>query len=170
MCFYHPAADIDHTYKSPMGGTSILDHFIVSENLMKCIMSYNVRHDGDNLSYHNAIQLCIDVQAQHLPKPVSETSFTPRPAWHKATAEDVSNYKRTLRSHLNNIVLPQELLSCNNVQCNEHYDIIDQYCNDIVFACIESTRICIPTPRKTKQIAGWSENVKPYKDKSVFLA
>ena len=41
---------------------------------MKCIMSYNVRHDGNNLSHHNAIQLCIDIHAQHWPKTVKRRS------------------------------------------------------------------------------------------------
>ena len=52
---------------SGMNESVLLQIFLiifVSENLMKCITSYNVRYDGDHLSDHNAIQLCIGVQAQ----------------------------------------------------------------------------------------------------------
>ena len=68
-------------------------------------------------------------------------------------------------------MFPTELSSCRNVLCDIHNDAIDELYDSIVSACIKATQLSIPatpTAHTGKRIAGWSEHVKPYKDRSVF--
>ena len=166
MCVNHPSSNIDYTYESFSGSRSTLDHFIVSHNLSDSVLSYKVLHDGDNLSDHRAIQLCLDINVQQHSNDMKQ--FSPHPLWRRATDDQINNYKLTLVMLLKCISLPQQLLLCKNKLCDKHKDEINRYYDDIVSACVIATQRCIPNSRSFKRIAGWSEHVKPYKDRSIF--
>ena len=53
---FEPDNDIDYTYESMVAGDrSVLDHFLISDNLRDNIVSYRVLHEGDNTSDHDPI-------------------------------------------------------------------------------------------------------------------
>ena len=53
---------IDYSYESKITGVrSLLDHFILTENLFRSIVSAEVYHNGDNLSDHDAISVCLNI-------------------------------------------------------------------------------------------------------------
>ena len=58
----HVLSDIDFTYESKVNGErSILDHFIVPENVFPLITKDSVLHDVDNFSDHSPIALSVDI-------------------------------------------------------------------------------------------------------------
>ena len=58
--------DIDYTYESASNrSTSIIDHFIMSDNLLGSISNVHVKHDIDNTSDHSILCLSLVVSVQH---------------------------------------------------------------------------------------------------------
>ncbi len=167
ICSRHNVANVDFTFESAMGHRSFIDHFMVSQNLIDSIISYNVRHDGHNLSDHNAIQLCINIPVERVSS-IEEGYFLPHTLWRNADEDHINNYKHKLTNLLSIVDMSPSCHSCTNVRCDSHYKDIDGYYNAIVTACIESTHVCIPKSSPYKPVAGWSEQVKPFKDRSVF--
>ena len=68
---------------------------------------------------------------------------------------------------LNQIDVPYSALSCEDPFCESHHEAIDTYFNDLVKSCITAAQSSIPKG-KSKRRAGWSEFVKPLKEKSIF--
>ena len=57
---------MQYTYESEVTGKeSIIDHFIVSQNLSKYLLNYNSLHDGNNLFDHAAVLLTLDINSDH---------------------------------------------------------------------------------------------------------
>ena len=71
--------DIDHTYESTVGSRSILDHFIVSQNCANHVILYEVAHDCNNLSDHNAVCICLSFDVVH--NDVTDDKFRPHSLW-----------------------------------------------------------------------------------------
>jgi len=56
---------------------------------------------------------------------------------------------------------------CKHLFFIDHNSDIDTYYSSIIASCIKATSQYIPRTSKPK-IAGWNDNVKPYKEQSVF--
>ena len=55
-------SDIDFTYENKVNGErSVLDHFIVPENVFPLITKHSVLHDVDNFPVHSPIALSVDI-------------------------------------------------------------------------------------------------------------
>ena len=80
----------------------------------------------------------------------------------------LTNIKRVLSGLLSDICVPNDVISCNNPLCCEHEQDIDNYSSNIVNACVKATTLCIPHSVPFRHIAGWTEKVKPYKERSIF--
>ena len=82
ICF---SPDVDYTYKNEATGVlSVIDHFIVSNNLHNFINEYTATHDGDNLSDHDPIHMAIDAPVERSAEHRDEQQRH-RAAWHQAT-------------------------------------------------------------------------------------
>ena len=84
---FEPFSSIDYTFDSMSGGErSILDHFLLSENLRDNVINYCVVHEGDNLSDHDPIRLLLDFQVHHslLTKSFARRSFSKKLCWRDA--------------------------------------------------------------------------------------
>lgn len=146
MCVNHPQSNIDFTYESSTGSKSVIDHFMVSQNLSDSILSYQVLHDGDNLSDHSALVLCLDISIQyHASEQERSNQFCPHPLWRRATDEQLCNYRDTLNVLLNTIPLPEQLLHCENMICEIHRGDTSKYYDAIIKACVQATELCIPS-------------------------
>ena len=61
FCAQSDISDINYTHESYVHNTcSIIDHFIVSENLLDSITEYISVQDGDNMSDHGPVMCHID--------------------------------------------------------------------------------------------------------------
>ncbi|ELU01739.1 hypothetical protein CAPTEDRAFT_217538 [Capitella teleta] len=141
------------------GAQSVLDHFIVSENLLGSIESYSCLHEGDNLSDHLPVCLNLDVKASFAPQ--SNAYALNRPSWQRATVQDKAAYQLRLKELLREVDIPFDVFSCRPFECvcEDHGRMIEQYYSDVMSAMITASKECIPSRGKRKA-AGWSTYVK----------
>ena len=69
--------------------------------------------------------------------------------------------------------IPNDTLLCTDLQCKNvnHVNAINTYANDITEACVAAARLVVPVTcsrQQTRCIPGWSEQVQPLRDKSLF--
>ena len=170
----HENADVDYTYEGvPHGNHSLIDHFIVTDNLYDKIIRMNVVHSVDNFSDHSHIYV-------ELLLPLIYDSCTPedtqcRVKWCKATAGDIDNYKVALDDMLSNIVLPTDAISCDDFFCKDHQNDIEVFHDSIVRSCLNAAELTIPHSvtvnanlSRRQSIAGWSDSVRESRDTAIF--
>ena len=75
-------SNIDFTYENKVNGErSVLDHFIVPENVFPLITKHSVLHDVDNFSDHSPIPLSIDIVIDYTH--VKTHMYRPCISWYK---------------------------------------------------------------------------------------
>ena len=108
-------------------------------------------HDGDNMSDHSPVMCHIDFNTSSVSNQyhnVSARTFVKRAKWDKASDIDIEQYKSSLSEYLNDIYVPIDSLHCSSHHCSDHSVDIDNYCNCIIDACLQSSRLCIPHSNK----------------------
>ena len=162
----HSCANVDYTYENvATGSESVLDHFLISENMYSNIIEYFSIHEGDNLSDHSPVIMGLDTLCQQTG--TEPRRFESKCSWAIATDADKLKYKNTLEILLRVIKIPHDALGCRDVNCVKHNNAISKYHNDIIHACISASTECIPVGKR-KKLAGWSEHVKDYKSRSIL--
>jgi len=136
-----------------------------------CVDTVRVDHNVENTSDHDPIFISFTLGTEFIG--LSKRVFNSRLSWAMATDNDLNKYRANLSQSLNNIYIPYSALLCNDMKCVDfdHFAAINQYVNDISNACLVAGDVCIPqtTNRKnTGRIPGWSEEVKPLRDNSLF--
>ena len=85
-----------------------------------------------------------------------------------------SNHNAILLSFSLNIILahiPTDLLLCTDCKCMDykHKHAIDLLCRSIIMYGLKASSECIPITRsRAREVAGWTDHVKPERDRSVF--
>ena len=171
--------DIDYTHvHTDNVKTSILDHFLVTPNLLNVIEDCGPVHRGDNLSRHSAIFLSLrlgDLSRQ----PETKQPPPPRmPAWDRANSEELETYTRTLHQKLQTVRCPGSMMNCQDPLCEDssHSDSRDSVVLDILLAMVETSYTCLPLTGRAGQgglkgrkvIPGWSTGVEPYRKRSNY--
>lgn len=168
----HDQCTIDFSYHFNMNRFSVLDHFLLSDVVFcSSVVSAHVLHHVDNLSDHEPIVLELSFDVERVG--YLDRSFTPRVSWVKATADDLRTYQEAVTSRLHNISLPIDTLLCNDIHCVNtlHVNSLSQYADDITDACLSAADIALPRTclrQASGRIAGWSEHVEPFREKSMF--
>ena len=168
-------SNIDYSYVNHHAGTcSIIDHFLVTPNLVECIKTLFVEHQGDNLSDHDPIFMELVVQHEKVSRNSTNKSYKCID-WNLVTDAERNNYVETLDMLLDDINLPCDTLSCKDLYCCEHNNDIDKYGSDIMNACLQAGELCIPhrmvktgSSHQSKSIPGWKEYVAPVREQSIF--
>ncbi|ELT96286.1 hypothetical protein CAPTEDRAFT_185528 [Capitella teleta] len=138
MCINHNVSSVDYTYENNcLEARSVIDHFILSENLNEEITLYCSLHEGDNTSDHNPVLLHLSVRIDHIPSDHPPTTSQNRVSWHRTSSRDILAYK--------------EMLSV----CLE----VDKYYDDSVRAMRSSAEVTIPDAIFWNRI--WVENGRP---------
>lgn len=168
----HSLSTIDYTYNFSMKSFSVIDHFILSEQLFSStVKSISVIHDVDNTSDHDPLCLELDLTVARCtfdtPKRMS------KPSWCKATSEHIELYKHTLCCNLHKIALPVEALLCRDVLChdNSHINLLNGFVSDISHACLSAGAVSLPSTTRCGtrgHIPGWTEFVAPARDKAIM--
>lgn len=169
----HPSAIKGDTYCNlALNHFSCIDHFIVSQNVFDCILSHHVICQVENPSTHNIVSLSLDICIHHstlLPKPKMLHNIPCN--WSKASPEDINRYTQILNNKLNVIAVP-DCMYCTNCHCRnvEHRRSIDLFCQSVIECCISASKQSIPTagPNVRKTVPGWTEQVAPEKETSLF--
>ena len=90
-----------------------------------------------------------------------------------ANENDLHLYRASLSCYLSDIRIPHSAVLCSNMKCMDalHVSELNQYSADLTQACLSAGLASIPQTRNRKEtgrIPGWSEEVEPLRQKSLF--
>ena len=160
----------DTFYSFSGNGSSCIDYFMLSNDLYEHIYTSVVVWHGINLSPHQPVSVCIemDYQCEHPVK--DEVHWKHRCAWYKAKECHINQYKNILDEYLRNIDLSQELIVCNEKGCNDqnHLYMIDVIAEKVIESCIRAADMAIPHVKGKQGIPKWNEQAKPALDTAMF--
>ena len=162
----------DYTFESKANGSrTLIDHFIVSENVMNKVTSYNVLHDVDNLSDHSPVQIILNNINVTYENYISDHVFE-RLNWSSASDTNIQHFVSVTDALLCKLSIPWRVLHCRDETCTDCNMEICYFYNKLVDILLHAGKQCIPVVghnRSRKRIVpGWSEHVEKYRQQSVF--
>ena len=159
---------VDYSYESKSNHSrSLVDHFVITENLFCNIVDYSVIHDGDNLSDHSPISMTLNVNVDYVINDHSVDSSYPL-QWHKVSEYNIACYKDRLDHFLKSLHVPWCAIHCNDYLCKIHDTQLQLFHDAIIDSCIKASNDSIPRNKKVHSIPGWNETVEPYKQDAIF--
>jgi len=105
---------------------------------------------------------------------ISDRIYTPRLSWAKAKTVELGNYASILSQTLQITQPPVNALLCTYRCCKDfnHHSEIAYYAEALTRACISAAESSITYTRERRstpgRVPGWSELVKPFRQKSLF--
>ena len=168
---------VDFTHVHEMNDTShtsIIDHFIWSENMDENITDAGVLHLPNNFSDHCPIFCQVDINGMKQLSTAKPNSI-PKPSWNTASDEQKITFHNNLEDALMNIVIDESLTKCEDVHCkdpNHHKHCDDLISNmlknvDTIAAKHLTTEKCYGNKRDIP-IAFWTRDVEPFKKDAHF--
>ena len=127
----NPISQKETTYNNhALNHASCIDHFIVSDNINKCLTENIVMHSPVNVSSHSMIKLSVSYKVEHITFANVKRDQN-KCNWAKAGTNNILNYKYTLDKCLDSIGIPHESLLCSDIMCDEpiHMAKLDTFCN-----------------------------------------
>ncbi len=162
--------NVDYTYESKMNGDrSLIDHFLVTDNLFNNMKRYEVVHDGDNLSDHSV--LCMVLDSVNLSYEHVTNEFTCKPRWSDASLENIQEYQHCLDAQLSPDLIPWEAINCVDYFCEKHGSEIQTFHDNIIHACLDASTMTIPKSKirdHGKCVPGWNEHVCELRKQAIF--
>ena len=160
----------DYTYESLTNGCrSMIDHFLVSENLSSSVCDVSIKHDVDNISDHSILSLSVNLEKIDLMINVENEA---KLLWSRASDEDIKCYKACLDEELSKIQLDQNAFNCTEPFCQDHNASLELFHNAIVKACLLASQgipKAKPAGRQSdKYLPGWKQYVAPYRTDALF--
>ena len=161
-------------YSLSLGHKSCIDHIIMSGCIFDGIRRNNVIYDGDNPSNHNLLFLAVKSLSNmaHVRSINSKPTNRVLCSWNKATATDIELYKHCIDTKLDSITcFYNDVVYCTDINCciPSHKRQINEMCSTLINLCILASAQTIPQGRLgDKAIPGWNEQVKSYKETSLF--
>ena len=161
---------IDYTYThTDHTTTSLLDHIVVSPNMINLITEGGVFHSPLCPSGHDPVWLRLAIPVKES-MPQQRNTKPRKPAWHKADSEAINNYTNTLHNNLPS----SKLDKCLDTQCKDpkHLDSIDNHMMDILTKIVETSYETIPLSQKrscknNKIKKGWSTRIAPLRKEAI---
>ena len=135
---------VEYTYCSDISGIkSTIDHFVILIELADSINKHSILDELENRSNH--LPLCIEITLPVSLNNIDDTRyFIPKPKWHAVNYDTLSNYKLALDNMLNSCDIPEDILSCQNLSCEEHNSFIDILHKHIVSSLINAAQETVP--------------------------
>lgn len=165
------AAECDYTFVDFVNQRfACIDHFFVSNSITNCVNAVQVIEDPLNLSNHCPIVMDLNLHSVSVhEEPVKKISS--KIAWHKVDVNDpvIRVYQECVNNHLSKLV-PRSVYTCCDVACEskKHIQELNEWCDDLIDLCLASDYIFPRTRQRGKVIPGWQDEVKVYKDESLF--
>lgn len=164
LCCETDKSTVDFSYVSDVSQrTSLIDHFVVSRNLLPHVESVIAVHDGHNLSDHHPVFVKLRYKGILLEQ--KDRVFVEKPRWNQSNEAHLAAYRDELSRLLQDIEPPLDALACHNHNCTRHYDDIEQYYCSIVKCCSMAAKSTIPSS-KSRRKAGWNDKVGPYQEQA----
>ena len=165
---------VDFTYSCSQS-MSIIDHFILPNNMAQIISDCGVFHDSENMSGHSPIYLKVDLLKSR--NPVEKVERNPRLNWSFSSEEQRKYYSNCLDEKISQLNHSTST-SCKNIFCNDenHRADIDIFTENLLNAMVESAWVNLEQTKGTTgdqtsrahTIPGWNDNVKPFQDEAKF--
>ncbi len=129
-----------------MGVKSQIDHFILSENAINMILTYDSLDATNNFSEHFPVKCTIDFNVEYFNSVEhAKSEVTPKPTWYKANDDVINLYIELLDINLSIIPLPQDALLWTNTFCKVHIEQINGMHEHISLALLDDSNNSIPT-------------------------
>lgn len=174
----HPNSNVKYTFEGKGNGVkSIIDHFVISNELLSNVHEYNSVHEGDNCSDHCPIILKLDIPVCYS-KVNDHKTENKRLDWSKLSDDDICNYKKLLDIKLDEVKPYIKQMNCSGTTCNDinHYSHI-QKIHDIIIEATVSAGVCSsPLNKKTgklhkgkkQAVPGWTTHVREKQQDAIF--
>ena len=170
--YYHERRERGRTIISK----STIDHFCVKNDSLDSCVEGMPLHFSDNLSCHAPVFLKLACENLHIKQNhESETnSKIPKPQWHKASSENISNYSQSLNNLINNVVIDSDMLYCRDVKCSSrsHLESLDRLSEEVMDCITQAVQDTIPHSNSNNggfiPVPGWKDFIAPYKDQAMF--
>ena len=149
-----------------MSRFSTLDYYLLFGTVFdEMISGMSVLLDVDNLSDHDALQLMLFINFEHIGE--LERVFNNCISSAKANDMQLRKYQEHLTDKLLNVKLLHHDPACLN---DKHLADINTYANSIVSACNNAANDALPKEKRidSKRIPGWSEHVQPLRERSLI--
>ena len=153
--------------------TSTLDQFYLSERILPTVVDAGVIHHPENTSDHEPIY-CVLKSITVIQNAAQPSAGQPRPSWRLADQLEKEHYKLTLEAELGAIVIPTQILECQDTHCKqeEHIEAIDWFTTETLEAVQRAGEKTLPFPKAGKAgkkcTPGFDERVKPHKETAYF--
>jgi hypothetical protein len=151
-----------------------LDHFFWNQHLEDKVLDAGVIHSPDNFSDHCPIYCIINDDIPGSSQ-IIQNYAPPKPKWKKATSEEKASFTEHLDEQLELINIPLSVLNCTDVHCKDdtHRTDSDTFMTSVLDTIDVTAYNCLPLSNPNaksskKIIPGWSEFVKPFRDKAFF--
>ena len=168
LCLNSSYADVPYTFNKD-NSYSIVDHFIVTNNLFTSITKYKSLFLVDDFSDHVPLKLELNINVNNYDEvPREHISST---AWYKCSYDQKQEFVNTLDNLLLQINIQHEAIVCNVVNCTRHNDFIKTMYHDIIKYCISADGVLPktnPNFEKNNTRAGWNEYVSDNRKNALF--
>ena len=159
---------VEYAYRGINNNVSLINHFIVSENMRSLIGDYYTDDSSDNLSDHVPLFIKLNCAVETVPNepaPVLQI----KPVWGLAKPHHVNNYQVKLNELLYKFLPTDEMLLDHESLCLKQ-EFITEFHDSIIIASHLAMQQSIPYSHqsKVKVIPGWDIDMDIARDKSMF--
>ena len=158
------------TYRhASLQAVSLIDHFLVSNNILKSVDGVTVLDEGCNLSDHLPVRMSLSlpcVESILSDRTKSSKTHMQRLRWDKA---DLSYYYNLSYQYLSDVIVPDWLLvGCDDDDDKEHaHLVISRFYCDIVAALSCAAQCSVPIAKQNFFKFWWDEQCQVLKDESI---
>ncbi|ELU15047.1 hypothetical protein CAPTEDRAFT_192142 [Capitella teleta] len=145
MCCDLDVCQVDYTYENEASRTrSVLDHFIVSENISADVALFECLHEEIRVLMANCLH------------------------------SGFGDYRAALHVALTSIVVPKAALQCDDWSCEQHTHGIQAYYDNIVKACLDAAKGTVGNRCKRRgntplRDSGWKDHVEPHCERAIAV-
>ena len=165
--------NVQYTFTGVSSNHSLIDHYIISENVCNNIVEYFTEDYVDNLSDHVPLYftLCCNINFNLCNETNDTNSRRSKPQWSAASEEQIKSYQSDLNNRLACFTLSQHIVHCNCISTCTHSLDITLFHDNIVNALIKAMTehiLCKPNSAKPKTIPGWNIEMNYAREESLF--
>ena len=148
---FSPKADISFSFESKANGhISLINHFLLSENLFEKVITYNCLNDVDNVSDHLPVfmQFKIEICNNNNLKQ-NKSSIN----WKNETEEQIKTYRYILDSVLSNVKITS-LCYCSNFSCtcDDHKHSLNNLYDSILQSHVSAGNLASPISQDSQNM------------------
>ena len=169
LCTNDPCCNFEYTFCSKSNGArTLIDHVLLSENLVTSLHTYESIDSIQNMSDHVPVQCVLEIEVYHTCNKVRDDNFAKdnlkcgKKKWKFASEKDLCRYTELLDKYLKLVRVSEQLLQCRDVGCTDHQGEITELYRGVINACTKAADEVFSCQRqvKSKVIPGWNEFVE----------